>query len=59
MACSPESRTLAVIDVATIIEGQPRRGFMLQLTLLLGVVTFFDGFDMQAIVFAAPYMVHE
>lgn len=58
MARSPES-ACAVIDVATIIEGQPRRGFMLQLTLLLGVVTFFDGFDMQAIVFAAPYMAHE
>ncbi|HWW63662.1 MAG TPA: MFS transporter [Sphingomonadaceae bacterium] len=45
-----------IIDVADAIERQKAGGFLLRLIILSWIVTFFDGFDMNAIAFAAPYL---
>ena len=42
------------VDVAAIIEGQRLTPFLVRLVVLSWIVTFFDGFDMNAISFAAP-----
>jgi AAHS family 4-hydroxybenzoate transporter-like MFS transporter len=44
------------IDVAAIIERQKPGGFLIRLAAISWIITFFDGFDSQAIAFAAPYL---
>jgi MFS transporter, AAHS family, 4-hydroxybenzoate transporter len=46
----------ATVDVAQIIESQNPRRILVRLVLVSWLVTFFDGFDMNAIAFAAPYL---
>jgi MFS transporter, AAHS family, 4-hydroxybenzoate transporter len=46
----------ATFDVAQIIEGQQPGRILVRLVLICWVVTFFDGFDTNAIAFAAPYL---
>lgn len=46
-----------VVDVASVVEQQKLSKFLVRLVLISWVVTFFDGFDMNVISFAAPYMV--
>ena len=47
--------TSAVIDVGDVIENQRFGWFTLRLIVVSWIVTFFDGFDMFAISFTAPY----
>ena len=47
------------VDVAAIIEGQRLGPFLLRLVLVSWIVTFFDGFDMNVIAFAAPALAAE
>jgi AAHS family 4-hydroxybenzoate transporter-like MFS transporter len=44
------------IDVAQIIESQQPGRILVRLVFICWVVTFFDGFDTNAIAFAAPYL---
>jgi MFS transporter, AAHS family, 4-hydroxybenzoate transporter len=44
------------IDVGEVIERQRVGAFTLRLVLLCALVTFFDGYDMNVIAFAAPYL---
>ena len=46
----------AVIDVSETIERQKLGGFLIGLVVISWIITFFDGFDQQAIAFAAPYL---
>jgi MFS transporter, AAHS family, 4-hydroxybenzoate transporter len=46
----------ATVDVTEIIEKQRLRWFVVRLILVSWVVTFFDGYDLNVIAFAAPYM---
>jgi len=46
----------ATVDVAQIIEDQRPGRILWRLVLICWVVTFFDGFDTNAIAFAAPYL---
>ena len=55
-AQSPPPGTL---DVADIIERQRLRWFVVRLILVSWVVTFLDGYDMNVIAFAAPYLRNE
>jgi AAHS family 4-hydroxybenzoate transporter-like MFS transporter len=48
-----------VIDVSATIERQKLGGFLIGLVAISWVITFFDGFDSQAIAFAAPYLATE
>jgi len=48
-----------VIDVAAVIERQKPGRFLVSLAAISWIITFFDGFDMQAIAFAAPYLSSE
>ena len=43
-----------ITDVSEIIENQKLSGFIIQLIVVSWIVTFFDGFDMNAIAFVAP-----
>ena len=45
------------VDVAQIIENQQPGWVLARLVFICWVVTFFDGFDTNAIAFAAPYLV--
>lgn len=47
----------SVIDVGQIIENQPPGRVLVRLVFICWLVTFFDGFDTNAIAFAAPYLV--
>ncbi len=47
------------VDIAAIIEGQRLSPFLLRLVLVSWIVTFFDGFDMNVIAFAAPALKAE
>lgn len=49
----------SVIDVAQVIEQQKPGGFTARLVLISWLVTFFDGYDMNVIAFAAPYLAGE
>jgi AAHS family 4-hydroxybenzoate transporter-like MFS transporter len=49
----------AIIDVSAIIEGQKLNRFLVQLVVVSWIVTFFDGFDMNVIAFAAPVLAGE
>ena len=44
------------IDVGQLIESQNPGRILLRLVLVCWLVTFFDGFDTNAIAFAAPYL---
>ena len=44
------------VDVSQIIEQQKLTSFLVTLVVGSWVVTFFDGFDMNVIAFAAPYL---
>jgi MFS transporter, AAHS family, 4-hydroxybenzoate transporter len=44
------------IDVSAAIERQRLGGFLIGLVAISWIITFFDGFDSQAIAFAAPYL---
>src|SRR5580658_2550012 len=46
----------AVIDVSETVERQKLGGFLIGLVAISWIITFFDGFDSQAIAFAAPYL---
>lgn len=45
----------STVDVAQVIEEQKLGGFVIRLILVSWLVTFFDGYDMNIIAFAAPY----
>jgi len=45
-----------VIDVSETIERQKPGSFLIGLVVVSWIITFFDGFDQQAIAFAAPYL---
>ena len=44
------------IDVSAAIERQRLGGFLIGLLIVSWIITFFDGFDSQAIAFDAPYL---
>src|SRR5205823_9983607 len=44
------------VDVSQIIERQKLNSFLITLVVGSWVITFFDGFDMNVIAFAAPYL---
>jgi AAHS family 4-hydroxybenzoate transporter-like MFS transporter len=46
----------ATVDVSEVIERQRLRWFVVRLILVSWVVTFFDGYDLNVIAFAAPYL---
>jgi len=48
-----------VIDVVDVVEGQVLGWFVVRLVLVSWLVTFFDGFDMNVIAFAAPYLTSD
>lgn len=45
-----------VVDVSAIVENQKLSKFLVRLVAISWVVTFFDGYDIQVISFAAPYI---
>jgi MFS transporter, AAHS family, 4-hydroxybenzoate transporter len=47
------------VDVSSIIEQQKLNSFLVALVVGSWVITFFDGFDMNVISFAAPYIAPE
>ncbi|MFO7277573.1 MAG: MFS transporter [Pseudomonadota bacterium] len=49
----------SIIDVAQVIEQQKPGRFTVRLVLISWLVTFFDGYDMNVIAFAAPYLAGE
>jgi MFS transporter, AAHS family, 4-hydroxybenzoate transporter len=46
----------AVVDVSRVVEQQKLGRFLVGLVVISWIITFFDGFDSQAIAFAAPYL---
>lgn len=44
------------VDLYDVIEHQKIGGFLIKLVVVSWIVTFFDGFDINGIAFAAPYM---
>ena len=44
------------IDVSQVVEQQKLGRFLVGLVAISWIITFFDGFDSQAIAFAAPYL---
>jgi MFS transporter, AAHS family, 4-hydroxybenzoate transporter len=49
----------STVDVAEVIEKQKLGWFLIRLILVSWLVTFFDGYDMNVIAFAAPYLATE
>jgi AAHS family 4-hydroxybenzoate transporter-like MFS transporter len=49
----------SVIDVSDVVERQKLGGFLIGLVAISWIIIFFDGFDSQAIAFAAPYLSGE
>jgi AAHS family 4-hydroxybenzoate transporter-like MFS transporter len=49
----------AVFDVSALIERQKLGRFLVELVTISWTITFFDGFDMNVIAFAAPYLSTE
>lgn len=47
------------VDVAAVIERQKLSGFLVALVVTSWIITFFDGYDMNVIGFAAPYFAKE
>jgi len=56
MAPQPAGGTMREIDVAGVIERQKLNMFVVRLVILSWIITVFDGFDMLAISFVAPYL---
>ena len=52
------SAPATLIDVGKIIESQPPGRMLVRLVFTCWLVTFFDGFDTNAIAFAAPYLAN-
>src|SRR6516162_9517066 len=53
----PTQRALAgAIDVGEVIEQQRIGALTLRLVILCALVTFFDGYDMNVIGYATPYL---
>lgn len=44
------------IDVSEIVENQKLNPFWLRIIVISWLITFFDGFDMQALAFLVPYI---
>ena len=47
---------LPPVDICQIIESQRLNSFVVRLVVISWLVTFFDGFDLNVIAFAAPYL---
>lgn len=47
---------LAPVDVSAIIETQRLNAFVIRLIVISWLITFLDGFDLNAIAFVAPYL---
>ena len=47
------------VDVSAVIERQKLSGFLVALVVTSWIITFFDGYDMNVIGFAAPYFAKE
>src|ERR1700682_502615 len=47
------------VDVSAIIEQQKLSSFLVGLVVISWIITFFDGYDMNVIGFAAPYFAKE
>jgi AAHS family 4-hydroxybenzoate transporter-like MFS transporter len=47
------------IDLAAVIERQKLNPFWVRLLIVSWLITFFDGYDMQVIAFAAPYIAQD
>jgi MFS transporter, AAHS family, 4-hydroxybenzoate transporter len=47
---------LPTVDVGQLIESQRPAAVLVRLVLVCWLITFFDGFDTNAIAFAAPYL---
>jgi len=52
----PSTSDPPVVDVCQIIESQKLNSFVIRLVAISWLVTFFDGFDLNVIAFAAPYL---
>jgi len=52
----PPAAAPAVVDVSEVIERQRLRWFVVRLVAVSWLVTFFDGYDMNVVAFAAPYL---
>ena len=52
----PAAGALPAVDVCQIIESQKLNSFVIRLVVISWLVTFFDGFDLNVIAFAAPYI---
>ena len=55
-AVQPPLPAAASVDVGRLIEAQKPGWILVRLVLVCWLVTFFDGFDTNAIAFAAPYL---
>jgi AAHS family 4-hydroxybenzoate transporter-like MFS transporter len=55
-AARPQATDLPPVDVCQIIESQRLNSFVIRLVVISWLVTFFDGFDLNVIAFAAPYL---
>ena len=49
----------STVDVGALIERQKMSGFLVGLVLISWTITFFDGFDMNVVAFAAPYFAKD
>jgi MFS transporter, AAHS family, 4-hydroxybenzoate transporter len=47
------------VDVSTLVERQKLSGFLVGLVIISWVITFFDGFDINVVAFAAPYFAKD
>jgi MFS transporter, AAHS family, 4-hydroxybenzoate transporter len=56
---SPNTESPTTVDVSAIIEGQGLSLFLVSLVVISWIITFFDGYDMNVIGFAAPYFAKE
>jgi len=52
----PLAADLPPVDVCQIIESQQLNSFVIRLVAISWLVTFFDGYDLNVIAFAAPYL---
>ena len=46
-----------IIDVTDVIERQRRNGLVLSVVILSTAIMFLDGYDLQAMAFAAPSII--
>jgi AAHS family 4-hydroxybenzoate transporter-like MFS transporter len=55
----PGADRAGIVDIAALIETKTFDRFALRLLLGSMLITFFDGFDLSALSFAAPYVAAE